>query len=172
EGGVIDDLIVYFIGPDDWRVVVNAGTAEKDLEWMQNVVQGGDFAVQVLPRRDLAMLAVQGPDARHRVWTARPDWQTSTSELQPFRSVTLDDGALVARTGYTGEDGFEIVIPATQAEALWRDLVAAGVRPCGLGARDTLRLEVGMNLYGQEMDEQVNPLVSGLAWTVSLKDPA
>ncbi|WP_442593201.1 glycine cleavage system aminomethyltransferase GcvT [Parapusillimonas sp. JC17] len=170
EGGVIDDLIVYFFGPDDWRVVVNAGTADKDVAWMQNVARSGGFDVQVLPRRDLAMLAVQGPNARERVWAARPGWKAATAELQPFTGVAVPDGALVARTGYTGEDGFEIVLPAAQAEALWRDLAALGVRPCGLGARDTLRLEAGMNLYGQEMDEQVNPLVSGLAWTVSFKD--
>ncbi|MBB5215264.1 glycine cleavage system aminomethyltransferase GcvT [Parapusillimonas granuli] len=171
EGGVIDDLIVYFFGPDDWRVVVNAGTADKDVAWMQGVAQSGGFDAQVLPRRDLAMLAVQGPNARERVWAARPAWKAATAGLQPFTGAAMPDGALVARTGYTGEDGFEIVLPAGQVEALWRDLAALGVRPCGLGARDTLRLEAGMNLYGQEMDEQVDPLVSGLAWTVSFKDP-
>jgi len=171
DGGVMDDLIVYFFASDQWRVVVNAGTAEKDVAWMNKVAQSQGFNVGVTPRRDLAMVAVQGPAARERVWAARPAWEVATHALAPFTGAFVDDDILVARTGYTGEDGFEIVLPATQVVALWQDLVQQGVRPCGLGARDTLRLEAGMNLYGQEMDEQVNPLISGLAWTVSLKDP-
>lgn len=171
RGGVIDDLIVYFFAPDAWRVVVNAGTADSDVEWMQGVARREGFDVTVTPRRDLAMLAVQGPDARERVWQVRPQWRAATEGLTPFVGADLGGGVLVARTGYTGEDGFEIVVPAEQAEALWNDLVAAGARPCGLGARDTLRLEAGMNLYGHEMTQDVDPLVAGLAWTVSFKDP-
>lgn len=170
EGGVLDDLIVYFFSSEQWRVVVNAGTADKDVAWMNKVAQAQDFNVAITPRRDLAMVAVQGPSARERVWSARPNWEVATHALAPFTGALVDDDTFVARTGYTGEDGFEVVLPAAQVEAFWRDLVAQGVRPCGLGARDTLRLEAGMNLYGQEMDEQVNPLISGLAWTVSLKD--
>lgn len=170
EGGVIDDLIVYFFSSDQWRAVVNAGTADKDLAWMQKVAKDGAFDVELAPRRDLAMVAVQGPNARNKVWEVRPDWEAATHALSVFTGAFVDDDVLVARTGYTGEDGFEVVLPATQVIAFWRDLAAQGVRPCGLGARDTLRLEAGMNLYGQEMDEQVSPLVSALGWTVSLKD--
>ncbi|MDS1138836.1 glycine cleavage system aminomethyltransferase GcvT [Pusillimonas sp. SM2304] len=170
EGGVIDDLIVYFFSSDQWRVVVNAGTADKDLAWMQHVAQADGFDVVLTPRRDLAMVAVQGPNARSKLWETRPGWEAETHALPVFTGAFVDDDTLVARTGYTGEDGFEVVLPATQVEAFWRDLAANGVRACGLGARDTLRLEAGMNLYGQEMDESVNPLVSGLAWTISLKD--
>lgn len=170
RGGVIDDLIVYFFAPDAWRLVVNAGTADSDVEWMQGVASREGFDVAVTPRRDLAMVAVQGPEARERVWQVRPQWRAATGELTPFSGADLGGDVLVARTGYTGEDGFEIVVPAEQVEALWNDLAAAGVRPCGLGARDTLRLEAGMNLYGHEMTQDVDPLIAGLAWTVSFKD--
>ena len=170
QGGVIDDLIIYFFAADEWRVVVNAGTADKDIAWMQRVRQSGKFDVAIAPRRDLAMIAVQGPNARAKVWAARPAWQAASEPLTPFVAAQVGDDTLVARTGYTGEDGFEIVLPATQAVALWRDLAARGVRPCGLGARDTLRLEAGMNLYGQDMDELIQPDQAGLTWTVSLKN--
>ncbi len=169
QGGVIDDLIVYFFTPTQWRLVVNAGTADKDIAWMQRVAAAGHFAVSIAPRRDLAMVAVQGPEARAKVWAARPAWRVATEALVPFSAVSLPD-AMVARTGYTGEDGFEIVVPAEQVETLWNDLVAQHIHPCGLGARDTLRLEAGMNLYGQDMDELIHPDQAGLTWTVSLKD--
>jgi aminomethyltransferase len=169
QGGVIDDLIVYFFTPTHYRIVVNAGTADKDIAWMQRVAAAQDWEVTITPRRDLAMIAVQGPNARAKVWAARPAWETVTDSLGVFSAVEAGD-ALVARTGYTGEDGFEIVVPATDVVALWRDLLAQGVKPCGLGARDTLRLEAGMNLYGQDMDELVFPAEAGLTWTVSAKD--
>lgn len=171
DGGVVDDLIVYFLAPDSWRVVVNAGTADKDVAWMQEQVRSGGFDLTLTPRRDLAMLAIQGPQARDKVWAVRPDWQPASADLKPFTGTRIDENVLVARTGYTGEDGFEVVLPATHVQAFWDELLAAGVHPCGLGARDTLRLEAGMNLYGQDMDESVHPLESGLSWTVSLKDP-
>ncbi|MBL8489626.1 MAG: glycine cleavage system aminomethyltransferase GcvT [Rhodocyclaceae bacterium] len=168
DGGVIDDLIVYFLSPTRFRIVVNAGTAAKDLAWMKARAEGAD--VRLTPRRDLAMIAVQGPAARERFWTAFAARKTDSVELGVFQAAQL--GAwFVARTGYTGEDGFEISLPGGEAPAAWEELVKAGVQPCGLGARDTLRLEAGMNLYGQDMDENVNPLESGLAWTVDLKDP-
>ena len=172
QGGVIDDLIIYFFAADEWRVVVNAGTADKDVAWMRRVAASGKFDVAIAPRRDLAMVAVQGPEARAKVWAVRPAWKAATENLTPFSGAALDGDTLVARTGYTGEDGFEIVLPAAQATAFWNDLAAAGVRPCGLGARDTLRLEAGMNLYGQDMDELIHPDQAGLTWTVSLKDAA
>ncbi len=167
DGGVIDDLIVYFFGPGDYRIVVNAGTCDKDLAWMQ--AQAGTFAITLTPRRDLAMIAVQGPQARDGVWQAIPGSKEVSEPLKPFsaaRFATLT----ICRTGYTGEDGFEVMVPVGEAEALWNALLDAGVKPAGLGARDTLRLEAGMNLYGQDMDETVTPLESGLAWTVSLTD--
>lgn len=170
RGGVIDDLIVYFFSDDSWRLVVNAGCADTDLEWIESVAKREGFDVSNQPRRDLAMLAVQGPEARERVWQARPHWRSETESLTPFVAKLLGGDVMVARTGYTGEDGFEIVVPANEIVALWNDLLAVGVKPCGLGARDTLRLEAGMNLYGNEMTQDVNPLVAALGWTVSLKD--
>mgnify|MGYP004701994879 FL=1 len=167
DGGVIDDLIVYFFTETHYRIVVNAGTAEKDLGWMQ--LQAADYAVSLKPRRNLAMIAVQGPQARERFWTAFPDSRAASAALVPFQAAEWNDW-LIARTGYTGEDGFEIAVPASAAAGVWEKLLAAGIRPCGLGARDTLRLEAGMNLYGQDMDETQNPLESGLAWTVDMKD--
>jgi len=172
QGGVIDDLIIYFFADAQWRVVVNAGTATKDVAWMRRVAQAGSHDVQIVPRHDLAMIAVQGPQARAKVWAARPAWQSASEPLAAFHAARVDADTLVARTGYTGEDGFELVVPAAEVEILWQDLLAAGVRPCGLGARDTLRLEAGMNLYGQDMDELTLPAEAGLSWTVSLKDPA
>jgi len=160
-GGVIDDLIVYRLAPERFRLVVNAGTADKDLAWMR--AQGG----APRERRDLAILAVQGPDARAKVWHVRPEWR---NESLPVFAASEFGRVTVARTGYTGEDGFEIILPAEDAPALWSDLRAAGVAPCGLGARDTLRLEAGMNLYGNDMDESVSPLDAGLAWTVAMKN--
>ena len=166
QGGVIDDLIVYFFRPDFYRLVVNAGTADKDLAWIAQ--HAG--AVAVKPRRDLAMIAVQGPNARTKTWAALPGAEAASAELKPFHAAWFDD-ALIARTGYTGEDGFELMIPAERAEATWNALLATGVKPAGLGARDTLRLEAGMALYGQDMDEQTSPLEASLAWTADLTAP-
>ena len=169
-GTVLDDLIVYASGPSRFRLVVNAGTAGRDLEWLARQMQGSSVAIN--ERSDLAMLAVQGPQARSRAAAVLPRAARGAAlALGRFESAYFDDGTFVARTGYTGEDGFEIAMPATQAAATWDLLLAAGIRPCGLGARDTLRLEAGMNLYGQDMDETVNPLESGLAWTVAFDPP-
>ncbi len=169
-GTVVDDLIVYFLREDFFRLVVNAGTADKDIAWFRKLLAERAPALKLSPREDLAMIAVQGPNARAKVWKALPGSEAVSAALAPFNAVAHGD-AFIARTGYTGEDGFEIVYPAAKVEALWSRLRAAGVRPCGLGARDTLRLEAGMNLYGQDMDESVSPLESGLAWTVDLKSP-
>lgn len=169
-GGCIDDLIVYYLTETAFRVVVNAGTADKDIGWMRSVIAGHGFDVALTPRRDLAMIAVQGPQARAKFWQVRPATRAATEPLGAFFAADLGD-LFVARTGYTGEDGFEVILPAAEAPALWMDLKAAGVRPCGLGARDTLRLEAGMNLYGNDMDESVSPLDAGMAWTVDLKTP-
>jgi len=169
-GGVIDDLIIYFLREDWFRVVVNASTADKDLAWMEKVRLDGGFGVTITPRRDLAMIAVQGPNARAKFWQVRPATRAATDSPGAFFAAEVGD-LFVARTGYTGEDGFEVMLPATQAAALWADLKATGVAEAGLGARDTLRLEAGMNLYGNDMDEGISPLDAGLAWTVDLKSP-
>ena len=168
RGGVRDDLIVYFNSEDDFRLVVNAGTRDSDLQWIR--AQAEAFGVRVTERADLAMLAVQGPAARDKAVQLldavhRPD----ALALEYFSARQLGSW-FVARTGYTGEDGFEIMMPAADAVPAWRQLNALGVSSCGLGARDTLRLEAGMNLYGNDMDENIDPLQSGLAWTVAMND--
>ena len=168
QGGVVDDLICYFFREDWFRLVVNAGTAAKDLAWLDRLRERSIARVVVRPRKDLSIVAVQGPRARELFWKAHPAMRAATEPLAPFSAAILGEW-MVARTGYTGEDGFEIVLPSSEVQALWRNLVAAGARPAGLGARDTLRLEAGMNLYGQDMDENVSPLDAGLAWTVDLK---
>ena len=170
DGGVLDDLIVYFLRDDQFRIVVNAATADKDIAWLRSLASARAPALVLAPRRDLAMIAVQGPHARERVWEALPGSRAASEPLRPFMAA-LSGENFIARTGYTGEDGFEITLPAAHAATLWHALVVAGVRPCGLGARDTLRLEAGMNLYGQDMTESENPLESGLAWTVDLASP-
>lgn len=164
RGGVIDDLIVYLT---DWgyRLVVNASTRDKDLAWMQ--AQAADFAVEINERPQLAMLAIQGPHARTRtaelVSQARA---TLIQELKPFQGLAEGDW-FIGRTGYTGEDGLEIFLPAEQAPDFLSELVGAGIPPIGLGARDTLRLEAGLNLYGQDMTEEVSPLAANMGWTVA-----
>ncbi len=167
EGGVIDDLIVY-ARDGGYRLVVNAATRDKDLEWIGRRAEG--FEVEVRERDDLAMIAVQGPRARelfHGV--ADEAARAAAAALEPF-FATEAGSHFIARTGYTGEAGYEIMLPAAEAGALWDALVAAGARPAGLGARDSLRLEAGMNLYGNDMDETTTPLVSGLGWTVAFGD--
>jgi aminomethyltransferase len=166
RGGVIDDLIVYFLREDYFRLVVNAATRDKDLAWIR--ARAGEFAVDVVERADLAMIAVQGPEARATVAGLLGEHQAAALSLGRFAALQAGE-LFVARTGYTGEDGFEIVLPAGQANDFWARLQAAGVRPCGLGARDTLRLEAGLNLYGQDMDEDTTPLEANLAWTVAFE---
>jgi aminomethyltransferase len=165
RGGVLDDLILYCRGPGSFRAVVNAATAESDIAWMRD--QAAGHSVTIAPRADLAMVAVQGPSARGRCAAFLPrNLRDPMLGLSPFQAVEAHEW-FVARTGYTGEDGLEIMLPGELAPALWRGLHEAGVTACGLGARDTLRLEAGMNLYGQDMDEGVSPLESGLGWTIA-----
>ncbi|MBA2238551.1 MAG: glycine cleavage system aminomethyltransferase GcvT [Lysobacter sp.] len=173
RGGVIDDLIVYFLAEDFFRLVVNASTREKDLAWIRS--QARAFDVEVAEREDFAMIAVQGPHARDKVLALLEEGDRARiGKLGKFSAGdarTMDGTPVfVARTGYTGEDGFEVVVPQDRAVALWNALLEAGVRPAGLGARDTLRLEAGMNLYGQDMDESVSPYEAALAWTVALDE--
>jgi aminomethyltransferase len=170
DGGVRDDLIVYFLNDYHFRLVVNAATADTDVAWLEALRDRTGPGVSIRPRTDFAILAVQGPNARAKAWQALPGTESATAGLKPFSAASAGD-LFVARTGYTGEDGFEIVVPASHVVDAWNALVAAGVKPAGLGARDTLRLEAGMNLYGQDMDERVSPLDAGLAWTVDLESP-
>ncbi|MGB5395778.1 MAG: glycine cleavage system aminomethyltransferase GcvT [Gammaproteobacteria bacterium] len=165
KGGVIDDLIVYYMRDDWYRMVVNAGTRDKDLAWLQQ--QAKPFDIERIERAETAMIAVQGPKAREKAMLALPvDVVEAAAELDRF--VGCDCGEwFVGRTGYTGEDGFEIMLPESEAAELWDGLSEAGIKPCGLGARDTLRLEAGMNLYGSDMTEDTTPLVSGLGWTIA-----
>lgn len=165
EGGVIDDLITYYLGPGRYRLIVNAATREKDLAWIGE--QAAAFEVDVFERPELAMIAVQGPEARSLAATVLADqWREPALALKPFYALEAAD-LFIARTGYTGEDGWEIVMPAEEASGYWQRCLAAGIKPCGLGARDTLRLEAGMNLYGADMDEAVSPLEAGLGWTIA-----
>lgn len=167
DGGVVDDLIVYFFTPERYRLVVNAATREKDLEWIGARSDG--FEVELSERPDLAMLAVQGPDARELAAGILPAGSRETAlNLAPFFGADAGDW-FVARTGYTGEDGFEILLPSAEAGGAWQALLDAGVAPCGLAARDTLRLEAAMNLYGNDMDDATSPLEAGLGWTIAWK---
>lgn len=172
KGGVIDDLIVYLMtepgASGEWyRLVVNCGTREKDLRWMAD--QAVRFDVALAEQPELAMIAIQGPKARQRVEQVVSESRARlVSELKPFFGQE-SEGWFIARTGYTGEDGLEIMLPEDEAEAFWQRLLEVGVAPCGLGARDTLRLEAGMNLYGADMDEEVSPLEAGMGWTLALE---
>ncbi len=165
KAGIIDDLIVYFLDEQNYRLVVNASTRDKDIAWLEQ--QAEDFDVTINEKPTLAMIAVQGPKARQKVCPLLPErLGLAAAEIKPF-SACWHGEWFVGRTGYTGEDGFEIILPEDKAEGFWKQLISVGVHPCGLGARDTLRLEAGMNLYGQDMDESKHPIESGLNWTVA-----
>jgi aminomethyltransferase len=166
SGGVIDDLIAYYQSESWFRLVVNAGTRDKDLAWIGEHARAA--GVDVKERRDLAMIAVQGPNAREKCVALMSAQDRARSlALEAFYGAALEK-VFIGRTGYTGEDGFELMVPVTDAADWWQKLSGTGVACCGLGARDTLRLEAGMNLYGNDMDETTTPLESGLAWTVAL----
>ncbi len=166
EGGIKDDLITYYRGPNRYRTVVNAGTRDSDIAWIRKVAQ--DHGVNVSERNELAMIAIQGPRARERAATLLPEaLKGAALELKPFTAVNSGDW-FIARTGYTGEDGWEVMLPGERAPQFWQALIAAGVAPCGLAARDSLRLEAGLNLYGSDMDDTTHPYESNLGWTVAL----
>ncbi|HWG77154.1 MAG TPA: glycine cleavage system aminomethyltransferase GcvT [Steroidobacteraceae bacterium] len=167
--GIIDDLLAYWLGGERFRLVVNAATRDKDIAWIGAHAERVD--VKLLERRDLAMLAVQGPQARQRCAMLLPSESASAvMALAPFSGLAIGSW-FISRTGYSGEDGFEIMLPASEAGPIWQRLNAVGVRSCGLGARDTLRLEAGLHLYGNDMDEQTHPLESGLGFTVAFDPP-
>lgn len=177
-GGVVDDLIVYFISPEYYRLVVNASTQEKDLDWLKTQASQGSFNVHLQLEKNLAIIAVQGPNARQKAAKVLPQFASQILQLKPFQFFTDPENTdpnlkpiqwLIARTGYTGEDGIEMILPAELAEQTWENLYQATIAPAGLGARDTLRLEAGLNLYGQDMDEDQNPFESNLAWTVAME---
>jgi aminomethyltransferase len=163
-GGVVDDLIVYYQDDENYRMVINAGTTEKDIAWINAQAEGFDVSIE--PKLDLAMIAVQGPNACAKVYEAIPGVEDVAGELKPFNSASLG-GLFIARTGYTGEQGLEFIIPEEEASNFWDKLMAAGIKPIGLGARDTLRLEAGMNLYGHDMDETTSPLAANMDQTVA-----
>ncbi|MEH0833259.1 glycine cleavage system aminomethyltransferase GcvT [Pectobacterium cacticida] len=170
SGGVIDDLIVYFLTEDYFRLVVNSATREKDLAWIKQ--HAVPFSVEIRERQDLSLVAVQGPLAQEKVRNLLKEMGLSEADvatlasMKPFFGTQMGD-FFVATTGYTGEAGYEIALPNDQVINFWQQLLAAGVKPCGLGARDTLRLEAGMNLYGQEMDESISPLAANMGWTIA-----
>ncbi|MDF7681408.1 glycine cleavage system aminomethyltransferase GcvT [Enterobacteriaceae bacterium ESL0689] len=165
SANVIDDLIVYYLTEDDFRMVVNSATREKDLSWIRQQAQ--PYGLEITVRDDLALIAVQGPQAKEKTATLLSAAQRqAVAEMKPFFGQQCGD-LFIATTGYTGESGYEIALPNDQAVALWQGLQAAGVKPCGLAARDTLRLEAGMNLYGQEMDESISPLAANMGWTIA-----
>ncbi|WP_436893304.1 glycine cleavage system aminomethyltransferase GcvT [Siccibacter turicensis] len=167
SAGVIDDLIVYFMTEDYFRLVVNSATREKDLAWIEE--HAAAYGVEITVRDDLALIAVQGPQAKEKAGTLFTEAQRQAVDgMKPFFGVQADD-LFIATTGYTGEAGYEIALPNEQAADFWQALVKAGVQPCGLGARDTLRLEAGMNLYGQEMDEGISPLAANMGWTIAFE---
>lgn len=164
-GGVVDDLIVYHFDETNYRLVVNSATKEKDLNWLNKVAEG--FEVEVLEQTAFAMIAVQGPNAKEKAATLFSEAQKeAVVGMKPFYGVQAED-LFIATTGYTGETGYEIMVPKARAVEFWDGLLKAGVQPCGLGARDTLRLEAGMNLYGQDMDETISPLAANMGWTIS-----
>lgn len=169
SGGVIDDLIVC-LTDFGYRLVVNCGTRDKDLQWMTEQEEAVDYEVGLQERQDLAIIAVQGPEARQKLQTVLGEQGQRIANLKVFHGMELNVAGeewFVSRTGYTGEDGCEVILPASQAEELWRALLKQGVTPCGLGARDTLRLEAGLNLYGHEMNDAVSPLAANMAWTIA-----
>ncbi|PCI59928.1 MAG: glycine cleavage system protein T [Gammaproteobacteria bacterium] len=164
-GGVIDDLIIYFFTDTDYRLVVNSATREKDLAWMNKQAQG--FDITITERPEFGMIAVQGPNAKAKVATLlTAEQQAAVEGMKPFFGVQVGD-LFIATTGYTGEDGYEIILPETVTADFWQKLLDAGVAPAGLGARDTLRLEAGMNLYGLDMDETISPIAANMAWTIA-----
>ena len=174
QGGVIDDLIVYLMNEDEtvYRIVSNAATRDKDMAQFHKVAEG--FDVTLNERAELAMIAVQGPKAVEKLAQAKPSWSETLSSLKPFVGADLTDieGSdwFVARTGYTGEDGVEVIMHGDDAPAFFELLKTNGIKPAGLGARDTLRMEAGMNLYGHDMDDTVSPYECNMGWTLALKD--
>ncbi|MEO0836311.1 MAG: glycine cleavage system aminomethyltransferase GcvT, partial [Cyanobacteria bacterium J06642_3] len=173
EGGIIDDIIFYYQGQQGTEeqaiVIVNAGTTDKDKTWILSHLKDSLIDMSDISQEQ-ALIALQGPKAAAILQSLVPEKLASMTAFT-HQTVTINSSpAFIARTGYTGEDGFEIMLEPNAARQLWQDLLEAGVIPCGLGARDTLRLEAAMSLYGQEIDDTTTPLEAGLGWVVHLKD--
>src|SRR5207248_9398521 len=170
QGGVIDDIIVYRFAPERLFICVNASGREKDFDWMKERKGAGTAAHQ--RSDDWAQVAVQGPDAPSIVDSLCLPRVLDLAYYH-FREATVAGipGCIVARTGYTGEDGFEVFVHPERARKLWDALAEKGAVPCGLGARDSLRLEVAFRLYGNDMDEDHTPLEAGLGWIAKLDKP-
>ncbi len=171
DGGIIDDLIVYFMNDSWYRIILNAGTHDKDMKWINSLLH--DFQnVSLSERPELAMIAIQGPQAIEKFSSLlSAEAADQVAELAVFQACEIDE-VFIGRTGYTGEDGLELILPGGDAVDLWQQLMTVDVKPAGLGARDTLRIEAGMALYGLDMDETTSPLVSGLGWTVAWQPEA
>lgn len=169
DGGILDDLIVYYCHADHYRLVLNAATKHKDLEWIRQHIIPYNLSMQV--RDDLAMVAIQGPQAIEKTRAILSEAQANAvAALAPFACIESEQ-VFLARTGYTGEDGLEIIATSDLIRPIWQAILQTGVQPCGLAARDTLRLEAGLLLYGQDMDETTTPLESGLGWTIAWEPP-
>lgn len=166
DGGTVDDLLVYKKADGEWMLVINAANIDKDIDWMNKHVSGDVTVTNISD--ETALLAVQGPKAERILQTLTKE---DLSAIRPFRfsdhvSIGGVDAVLISRTGYTGEDGFELYVPAKRAAALWQRLTKEGVPLCGLGARDTLRLEARLPLYGQELTKEISPLEAGIGFAV------
>lgn len=170
DGRILDDLIVHRISDGEYRLIANAGNAERAVRWMRKRIAQSGANVSLGTRNDLALLAVQGPQAIDRAMRAIPELNTARGVPSPFSAVRLSD-LFIARSGFTGEDGLEVGVPIYRAEAMWEALLKAGIRPCGLAARETLRLEAGFRQYGQDMDDTTTPLDAGLVRTIDFSDP-
>lgn len=172
QAGIIDDIIFYYQGEDDSGkqrgvIIVNAATTEKDKAWLQAHLNPNLVELQDLSSAKV-LIAIQGPQAAAHL---QPLVQEDLTQLKPFEhleATVLEQPGFIARTGYTGEDGFEVMVDPSVGMELWQQLVQSGVIPAGLGARDTLRLEAAMALYGQDIDETTTPLEAGLGWLVHL----
>lgn len=164
SGGIVDDLIVYQRSPENYRLVLNSATREKDIAWILKHAEG--LSIGILERPELAMIAVQGSGALLLVQECFPEQAAAIHGMKAFDAIEINE-TFIARTGYTGEDGVEIIAPAGEIQRLWYEFLRLGVKPCGLGARDTLRLEAGLLLYGQDMDDKTTPMEAGLGWTVN-----
>lgn len=167
NAGFVDDILIYRMGADDYFVVVNASNSDKDFEWLAQAAKGMDADVRN-ESADYAQLALQGPQAE-AILTPLTDAGLKSMKYYSFENAHVDGvDAIVSRTGYTGEDGFEVYVSPKHGPKLFRKFVDAGAKACGLGARDTLRLEAKMALYGNDIDQDTTPLEAGLGWIVKL----
>lgn len=176
QAGIIDDLIFYYQGIDpdgiqQWVAIVNAATTNKDKAWLLNHLDSTEVSFQDCST-DRALIAVQGPSAIAKLQTLVTEDLSSVKAFGHLEGTILGQPGFLARTGYTGEDGFEVMVPPEVGVELWKALLTLEVVPCGLGCRDTLRLEAAMALYGQDIDETTTPLEAGLGWLVHLDSKA